>query len=103
MIGYAERAVDLALVGYVTGKQDDSTFLSDEFFGSSMLLPNHNLNAGYAKIDLSGGYRFAPTLRWYVSIENLFGSDYQAAAGFPALPRTFRTGVTINVGGDRRP
>ena len=43
-----------ALAGYFAGKADDSTFLSDGYFGNSMLLPNHDLDAAYQKIDLSG-------------------------------------------------
>jgi hypothetical protein len=36
-----------------------------------------------------------------VTIENAFNETYEAAGGFPALPRTARTGVTITFGGDR--
>jgi outer membrane receptor protein involved in Fe transport len=50
-------------------------------------------------VDLSAGYRFATSLRWYMTGENLLDRDYQAAAGFPALPRSVRTGLTISVGG----
>ena len=39
--------------------------------------------------------------RLYLSLENLSDAQYQAAAGFPALPRTVRTGVTLSIGGDR--
>jgi vitamin B12 transporter len=103
LVSYADGPLLVALAGYFVGKQDDSTFLSDEFFGNSMLLPNKDLDAGYHKLDLSVAYRIHPRLRWYLSIENLTDKNYEAAAGFPALPRTFRTGVTVSVGGDKTP
>ncbi len=40
-----------------------------------MLLPNHNLDAAYQKIDLSGSYRILPSVRWYLSIENLLNQS----------------------------
>jgi iron complex outermembrane receptor protein/vitamin B12 transporter len=101
MAAYVAGNLDLALAGYISGKQDDSTYLTDEFFGSSMLLPNHDLLAGYSKFDLSGGYRFVPSVRGFVSVENLFDRRYESAAGFPALLRTWRAGLKISVGGDR--
>ncbi len=103
LVSYTDGRLLLALAGYFSGKMDDSTFLSDGFFGNSLLLPNKDLDATYQKFDLSAGYRFHPRLRWYLTIENLADQKYEAAAGFPALPRTFRTGVTVNVGGDRTP
>jgi vitamin B12 transporter len=100
LVSYVQGPGQLSVAGYFSGKQDDSTFLSDGFFGNSLLLPNHNLDAAYQKIDLSGSYRIHPRLKWYASIENLGGEQYEAAAGFPALPRTLRTGVTVIVGGE---
>ncbi len=81
------------------GKQDDSTFLSDQFFGYSMLLPNQDMDPGYQKIDVSGSYMIHPRLKWYVTAENAFNETFEAAAGYPALGRTVRTGVTLRVGG----
>jgi vitamin B12 transporter len=101
LVSYTDTRLQLALTGYFIGKQDDSTFLSDEFFGNSLLLPNKDLDAAYHKLDASVAYRLHPRVRWYLSLENLSDEQYQAAAGFPALPRTVRTGVTLSVGGDR--
>jgi len=36
---------EAALNGYLVGRRDDSTFLTDAFFGNSLLLPNRNLAA----------------------------------------------------------
>jgi hypothetical protein len=38
-------------------------------------------------------------LRWYLTLENLLNRKYEAASGFPALPATVRTGVSIGFGG----
>jgi vitamin B12 transporter len=99
---YAKDRVQLGVSGYFAGVSDDSTFLSDGFFGYSMLLPNQDLTPGYAKVDVSGAYRVHRLLRWHVSVENVLNRDYQPVPGFPALPATLRTGVTLLVGG-RRP
>jgi iron complex outermembrane receptor protein/vitamin B12 transporter len=101
LAAFTKGPLQIALAGYFAGKSDDSTFLSDAFFGNSLLLPNHHLNAGYQKIDLSGSYQLHPRLRWYSSVENLLDQDYQQAFGFPALPGTIRTGLSVTIGGDR--
>ena len=97
--GNGQIGVSAAFVG----KADDSTFLSDGFFGYSLLLPNKDLAAGYQKVDVSGAYRLHPMLRWYISVENVLNQDHQASPGFPALPTAVRTGVSVLLGGNRRP
>jgi iron complex outermembrane receptor protein/vitamin B12 transporter len=101
VVSYVQGPAQATLSGFVSGKQDDSTYLSDAFFGNSLLLPNKNLNAAYQKVDLSGSYRLHPRLRWHVGVENIGGKQYEAVIGFPALPRTFRTGFSVAFGGDR--
>jgi iron complex outermembrane receptor protein/vitamin B12 transporter len=99
-VAYATGPVEVALSGYFAGKRDDSTFLSDGFFGNSLLLPNRDLDPAYQKIDVSGSYRLHPSLRLYLSIENLLDQNYAAAFGFPALPFAIRAGASMNLGGD---
>jgi iron complex outermembrane receptor protein/vitamin B12 transporter len=99
VITYARSRAQLSLASYFFGKADDSTFLSDAFFGASMLLPNKNLDAAYQTFDVNGSYRIHPRLRWYVTAENVFNETYEASAGYPALPRVVRTGVTVTLGG----
>jgi iron complex outermembrane receptor protein/vitamin B12 transporter len=99
LVTYTPGKAQIALAGYFSGKQDDSTFLTDGFFGNSMLLPNRNLDAAYAKLDLSGSYQVHPRVRWYLSLENVANARYEAAFGYPALPITVRTGATVTVGG----
>ena len=65
-----------------------------------MLLPNRNLDAAHQKVDLSVAYRIHPRFRWYLVVENVGDQAFQASAGYPALGRSFRTGITVVVGGD---
>ena len=44
LVGYTTGPFDVALSGYFSGRRDGSTFLSDGFFGNSMLLPNQDLD-----------------------------------------------------------
>jgi len=99
LVSYARGKAQVALAGYFSGKQDDSTFLTDAFFGNSLLLPNGDLDAAYAKLDLNGSYQVLPRVKWYLSVENLANSRYEAAFGYPALPINVRTGMTVTLGG----
>jgi vitamin B12 transporter len=99
-LDYSRPRLSLSLSGYLSSRRDDSTFLSDSFFGNTMLLPNRNLAPGYQKIDFSGSYRINRYLAFYASIENLANEHYDAAFGFPALPLTFRSGLRITLGGE---
>jgi vitamin B12 transporter len=98
---YGHEKFTGAFTGYLVSRRDDSTFLSDGFFGNSMLLPNRNLSPGYQKFDLSGSYAIKSYVKIYTSIENLFSQHYQAAFGFPALPFAIRAGMTFTIGGER--
>ena len=100
VVGYSKRNFGLTLSGYFVGRQDGSSFLSDPFFGNSLLLPNRNFNSGYQKLDWSGRYSMNRVITIYTSIENLLSQRYQPAPGFPASPFTFRTGVKIRLGGE---
>lgn len=100
MVAYTKGAGDIALSASFAGARDDSTFLSDQDFGNSLLLPNRDLAAPYQKVDLSGAWAVHRRLRVYTSIENLLNQDYEASFGFPALPLTARVGFKVIVGGD---
>jgi vitamin B12 transporter len=100
-LGYARRKLALTLSGNFIGRRDSSTFLFDSSFGSTMLLPNHNLAAAYQKIDVSGSYRLTRHLQLYSAIENLASQHYDPAPGFPALPFNFRGGIKLTLGGER--
>jgi len=98
---YNHKKFTGALNGYLAGRRDDSTFLSDPYYGNTMLLPNRNLAPGYQKFDLSIGYSLTHYAKVYTSIENLISRHYQPVFGFPAAPFEIRSGVTFTVGGER--
>ena len=76
-------------------RSDDSTYLwyADADGGNSLLLPNRNLDYGFAKIDVGGSYQ----LKWWLGIygiaENLTSSQHIAPIGYPSLPFNFRMGL----------
>jgi vitamin B12 transporter len=101
-VSYMQGPAQVTLSGFFSGKRDDSTFLSDPFFGTSMLLPNQDLAPAYQKFDVSAAYQVHRRVRGYLVIDNLFDQDYQPSFGFPGLPLTARAGVRITFGGDAR-
>ena len=100
MVSLVRGPAQVAFAGYFSGKRDDSTFLSDGFFGSSLLLPNRDLDPAYQKLDLSASYRVHPRVSLYTSIENILDQHYDASFGFPSLPLAARAGARITVGGN---
>ena len=99
LLTYSHNKFNAAFSGYLASRSDASTFLTDGFFGNTMLLPNRNLEPGYQKFDLSAGYAITSYIKLYTSIENLFSQHYQPVFGYPALPFTIRSGVTFTLGG----
>lgn len=98
-VAYTPPRAEFAFSASLVGKRDDSTFLTDQYFGNSLLLPNHDLDAAYQKVDLSAAYLFHRRLRGYVRIENLLDRKYEEAFGYPALPLTARVGFKLLLGG----
>jgi iron complex outermembrane receptor protein/vitamin B12 transporter len=88
------------LTGTFVGKRDDSDFLFDKDGGTSLLLPNRNLDAAYQKLDLGGSYQVNHALSVYADLQNLLSQRYDEAFGFPALPFTFRSGIRVTLGGE---
>jgi iron complex outermembrane receptor protein/vitamin B12 transporter len=78
-------------------RSDDSTYLefSDTTGGNSLLLPNRDLDHGFAKLDLGGSYQFLNWLQVYLQAENLLSSQNIAPIGYPSLPTTARIGLTF--------
>jgi iron complex outermembrane receptor protein/vitamin B12 transporter len=97
---YSRGGGIVSVTAAFVGKQDDSTFLSDQDFGSTMLLPNRDLSGNYQKVDVSGSYDIHPRVRWYGTVENLFDQEFLSAMGFPGLPIAVRSGVKFILGGD---
>jgi iron complex outermembrane receptor protein/vitamin B12 transporter len=99
-LGYVRSRFALALSGILVSRRDDSTFLSDAFFGNTMLLPNRNLDPSYQKLDLSGSYHVNRHFELYSVVENLLDQHYDQVIGFPAPPLTFRAGFKVTLGGE---
>jgi vitamin B12 transporter len=81
-------------------RSDDSTYLEnvDENYGNSLLLPNRNLDFGYAKLDIGGSYPVFSWLDVYGQAENLLDDQHIAPIGYPSLPFTVRAGVRLRWG-----
>jgi iron complex outermembrane receptor protein/vitamin B12 transporter len=74
-------------------RSDDSTYLFDANYGYSLILPNRNLDWGYAKLDLGGSYKLLKWLNVYAQAENLTDNQHIAPVGYPSLPFTLRSGL----------
>lgn len=98
---YSKPRFGFSFNGYFVGPSDDSTYLSDAFFGNTMLLPNRNLLAGYQLVGFSGWYDFRRHVTFFTSVGNVLDEHYQAVFGYPALPLNFQAGVRFTLGGRR--
>ena len=97
---YARPRWYLEMTGNFIGRRDDSTFLRDAKGGTSLLLPNHNLDPAYQLLGLTGNYRFNRHLSAYTVMDNLLSQHYQQELGYPSLPFNFRSGMQFAWGGD---
>ena len=99
-IDYTRSRFYGVLSGTLAGRRDDSDFLTDENFGSSLLLPNRNLLGSYQRLDLGMGYSLTHRVSVYSQIQNLMSEHYSEAFGYPSLPLTFRAGLRLSFGGE---
>ncbi|MFY9853793.1 MAG: TonB-dependent receptor, partial [Terracidiphilus sp.] len=81
-------------------RSDDSTYLEneDENGLNSLLLPNRNLDYGYAKLDIGESFEILSWLDFYTQAENLMNNQHIAPIGYPSLPFTVRTGLRLRWG-----
>ena len=99
-VDYQRKKFGITEMTCLVGRRDGSTFLTDGYFGNTMLLPNRNLQAAYQLLDLSARYSIRPRLTVYASMSNLLSQHYQEKIGYPALPFSFRAGLKLTVGGE---
>jgi vitamin B12 transporter len=97
---YSNRKLTGIFSAAFASRSDDSDFLGgyDLNGGNSLLLPNRNLDYGYAKLDLGGSYQLASWLGIYAQAENLTNDQHIAPIGYPSLPLTVRAGLRIEWG-----
>ena len=83
-----------------SSRSDDSTFLggSDANFGNSLLLPNRNLDYGFAKLDLGAAYKVNSWLGVYGQMENATSNQHIGPIGYPSLPYNVRIGLRLALG-----
>ncbi|HEX3570806.1 MAG TPA: TonB-dependent receptor [Acidobacteriaceae bacterium] len=101
-VQYTARRFTAALQGALASRSDDSTFLdyADLAGTNSMILPNRNLDYGYAKLDANLTYAIKPRVRLFTQLNNLLDQQHIGPIGFPALPFTVRAGVKVRFGGE---
>jgi vitamin B12 transporter len=97
---YAIKQFALISTGTFASRSDDSTFLEFEDLsgGNSLLLPNRNLDHGYANISFGGSYQLISRVAIYGQAENLTSDQHIAPIGYPSLPFNFRAGLRIRIG-----
>ena len=99
-LAYTRSKLAAQLSGTLVGRRDDSTFLYDKDFGTSLLLPNRNLDGAYQRLELSASYQVRHNISTYVDLQNLLNENYAEAFGFPSLPFNLRGGVKFSFGGE---
>jgi len=81
VVTYAGRRAQASLAGYFVGRRDDSTFLTDEFFGFSMLLPTAYDYSTLTATNSLVNYSLTPTGR-EVDAELSYGSSVLGDSGW---------------------
>jgi iron complex outermembrane receptor protein/vitamin B12 transporter len=94
---YSQKNITAVLTSAFASRSDDSTYLpySDEYGGNSLLLPNRNLDWGYAKLDAGASFKLLSWLSVYGQAQNITDNQHIAPIGYPSLPFNFRTGLRI--------
>jgi iron complex outermembrane receptor protein/vitamin B12 transporter len=97
---YASKRFTGVFTSAFASRSDDSTYLEyeDANDGNSLLLPNRNLDYGYAKLDLGGSFQLFSWMDIYAQAENLLDNQHIAPIGYPSLPFTVRTGLRLRWG-----
>jgi vitamin B12 transporter len=97
---YTGKLFTGVLTSAFASRSDDSDFLgyADLQQGNSLVLPNRNLDYGYASLGLGGSFHPLAWLTVYARAENLTGNRHIAPIGYPSLPFTARTGLKIDWG-----
>ncbi len=97
---YTHKSLSALLNAAFASRSDDSDFLggADINGGNSLLLPNRNLDYGYAKIDLGASYELRRWIGIYGMAENLSNNQHIAPIGYVSLPLSVRGGLRLQWG-----
>jgi iron complex outermembrane receptor protein/vitamin B12 transporter len=99
---YTSKYLSAGFKGALASRSDDSTFLdyADINGGNTLLLPNRDLDFGYAKLDANLSVVATRRLTLYTQLENLLSQQHIGPIGYPALPFTVRGGLKYRFGGE---
>ena len=103
---FATKALSASFTSAFVSRSDDSDFLANEAYGpnpNSLLLPNRNLDSGYADLGADGSYQLTALVVIYAQANNLLSERHIAPIGYPSLPFNFRAGMRIQWGIRRMP
>src|ERR1017187_1984302 len=101
-VQYTGNKLSAAFKGALASRSDDSTYL-DGFvpnFGNTLVLPNRDLDFGYARLDANFMYAIQRRVTIFTELDNLLSQQHIGPIGYPALPFTVRAGLKIRIGGD---
>ena len=102
-VQYSGSHFTAALKGAMASRADDSTFLGGfdtTANGNTLLLPNRDLDYGFAKLDANVIYRATDHVSVFTQLDNLLGQQHIGPIGYPGLPFAFRSGLKIRLGGE---
>lgn len=99
-ISYTGKPFTIIATGAFASRSDDSTYLG---YGTpagdnSLLLPNRNLDHGYAKLDLGGTGSINSWLSIYGQLNNLLSQQHISPIGYTSLPFNMRVGLRFTLG-----
>ncbi len=82
------------------GRADDTTALggADANFGNVLLLPNRNLDAGYASLNAGLNYQVSARLGVYTQLDNVLSQQHISPIGYLSTPLSARGGVRVTLG-----
>ena len=101
-VQYTGNKLSAAFKGALASRSDDSTYLDglDTTDGNTLVLPNRDLDFGYAKLDANFIYAIQRRVTVFTELDNLLSQQHIGPIGYPALPFTVRAGLKIRIGGD---
>ena len=101
-VQYEGNKLGAAFSGALASRSDDSTYLDgfDTTGGDTLVLPNRDLDFGYAKLDANLTYAVEKRVTAFTELDNLLGQQHIGPIGYPGLPFTIRAGLKVRIGGD---
>jgi iron complex outermembrane receptor protein/vitamin B12 transporter len=99
-VSYNGKLFTLVGMGAFASRSDDSTYLGYDTpsFDNTLLLPNRNLDHGYAKLDLGGTLNVNSWFGIYTQLDNLLSQQHITPIGYTSLPFNMRLGLQFTLG-----